>query len=157
MTATAVRRNRVHLGGASRGCGTGRVGVYPRARRESAADRQSRDGHHLDDRGHRPEGLFRRRWTGPVGDLRRTQGTRRRSVGNIWIVDTENHSIRFIDSATMHIRTLAGTGQAGSSGDQGPATKARLDRPHGIAVAPDGSFWIADTNNHRLRVVKTNE
>jgi DNA-binding beta-propeller fold protein YncE len=75
------------------------------------------------------------------------------SSGNIWIVDTENHAIRYVDSATLHIRTLAGNGQVGLGGDGGPPTSAQLDRPHGIAVAPDGSLWIADTNNHRLRLV----
>jgi sugar lactone lactonase YvrE len=75
------------------------------------------------------------------------------SDGNIWIVDTENHAIRFIDASTKRIQTLAGTGAPGGDGDGGPAAKARLDRPHGVAVAPDGSCWIADTNNHRLRRV----
>ena len=73
------------------------------------------------------------------------------AVGNIWIVDTENHAIRFIDANTQRIRTVAGTGSPGGDGDGGSATKARLDRPHGIAIGPDGSCWIADTNNHRLR------
>ena len=75
-------------------------------------------------------------------------------IGNIWIVDTENHAIRVIDAATRQIRTVAGTGTRGGDGDGGPATKARLDRPHGVAIGPDGSCWIADTNNHRLRFLK---
>ena len=75
------------------------------------------------------------------------------SAGNIWIVDTENHAIRVIDAATKRIRTAAGTGTPGGDGDGGPAVKARLDRPHGVAVGPDGSCWIADTHNHRLRRV----
>jgi sugar lactone lactonase YvrE len=75
------------------------------------------------------------------------------AAGNVWIVDTENHAIRFLDTATHRIRTVAGTGQKGGDGDGGPATRARLDRPHGVAVAPDGSFWIGDTHNHRIRYV----
>ncbi len=74
-------------------------------------------------------------------------------AGNVWIVDTENHAIRFIDAATHRIRTVAGTGQPGGDGDGGPATRARLDRPHGVAVAPDGSVFIGDTHNHRVRRV----
>ena len=75
------------------------------------------------------------------------------SGGNAWVVDTENHAIRLIDATTQRIRTLAGTGKPGGDGDGGPATKARLDRPHGVAIGPDGACWIADTNNHRLRRV----
>ena len=75
------------------------------------------------------------------------------AAGNIWIVDTENHAIRFIDAATQRIGTVAGTGSPGGDGDGGSAIKARLDRPHGVAIGPDGSCWIADTNNHRLRRV----
>jgi sugar lactone lactonase YvrE len=74
-------------------------------------------------------------------------------AGNLLIVDTENHAIRFIDSSTGIIRTVAGTGRAGGSGDGGLASLAQLDRPHGVAVGRDGTFWIADTNNHRVRVV----
>jgi streptogramin lyase len=74
-------------------------------------------------------------------------------AGNVWIVDTENHAIRFIDAATRSIRTVAGTGRPGGDGDGGPPASARLDRPHGIAVAPDGSLWIGDTHNHRVRRV----
>ena len=59
-------------------------------------------------------------------------------AGNLYIVDTENHAIRFIDHASGTIRTLAGTGEAGGQGDGGPATRARLDRPHGVAVGIDG-------------------
>jgi sugar lactone lactonase YvrE len=74
-------------------------------------------------------------------------------AGNLLIVDTENHAIRFIDSTTGTIRTVAGTGRAGGAGDGGLASMAQLDRPHGVAVGRDGTFWIADTNNHRVRVV----
>jgi sugar lactone lactonase YvrE len=73
--------------------------------------------------------------------------------GNLFIVDTENHAIRVIDRASGLIRTLAGTGQAGGTGDGGAADRARLDRPHGVAVGADGRVWIGDTNNHRIRVV----
>ncbi len=72
---------------------------------------------------------------------------------NIWVVDTENHAIRFIDAKTRVIRTVAGCGQPGNGGDGGPATSAGLDRPHGIAVGSDGQFWIGDTHNHRVRMV----
>jgi DNA-binding beta-propeller fold protein YncE len=71
--------------------------------------------------------------------------------GNILIVDTENHAIRRLDRATGTITTLAGNGQPGGHGDGGPATAARLNRPHGIAIAPDGGILVGDSDNHRVR------
>jgi DNA-binding beta-propeller fold protein YncE len=70
--------------------------------------------------------------------------------GNLLIVDTENHAIRLIDSRTGMIARIAG-GRQGGDGDGGPARAAALDRPHGAAVAADGSIYIGDTNNHRVR------
>jgi DNA-binding beta-propeller fold protein YncE len=75
------------------------------------------------------------------------------TTGNVFIVDTENHSIRRIDAATGVVSTVAGSGRRGGNGDGGPATSAELDRPHGVAVAPDGSLYIGDTGNHRVRRV----
>jgi streptogramin lyase len=74
--------------------------------------------------------------------------------GNLYVVDTENHAIRRIDAATGKIVTVAGDGTRGPKGDGGRAIAAQLDRPHGAAIAPDGSLWIGDTNNHRLRRVR---
>src|SRR4051812_20907720 len=51
------------------------------------------------------------------------------------------------------ITTFAGTGQAGYSGDGGPATDARLNNPYGIARGPDGGLYICDMNNHVVRRV----
>jgi DNA-binding beta-propeller fold protein YncE len=74
-------------------------------------------------------------------------------AGNILIVDTENHAIRRIDAETGRISTVAGNERRGGSGDGGPATSAQLDRPHGVAGGRDGSFFIGDTGNHRIRKV----
>lgn len=76
--------------------------------------------------------------------------------GNVYVVDTENHAIRKIDLKSGLIATVAGggPGQGGGAGDGGPATKAQLDRPHGVCVGPDGSIYIGDTHNHRVRRAK---
>jgi sugar lactone lactonase YvrE len=71
-------------------------------------------------------------------------------VGNIDVVDTENHAIRRID-AFGRIRTVAGDGRRGE-GD--PAATDRLDRPHGVAFAADGSIVIGDTGLNRVRRVR---
>ncbi len=54
---------------------------------------------------------------------------------------------------TFTIGTVAGVGKAGFSGDGGPATQGELRNPSSVAVAPDGSLYIADLNNRRIRRV----
>jgi DNA-binding beta-propeller fold protein YncE len=74
-------------------------------------------------------------------------------AGNVFIVDTENHAIRRLDAKTGVVTTVAGNGKRGGDGDGGPPGAARLDRPHGVAVGPDGTLFIGDTGNHRVRKV----
>ena len=73
-------------------------------------------------------------------------------TGNLYIADWGNHRIRKVDS-TGTISTIAGTGEFGFGGDGGPATAARLDGPTGVAVDGTGNLYIADFNNHRIRVL----
>ncbi|MDR3634611.1 MAG: hypothetical protein P4L84_12470 [Isosphaeraceae bacterium] len=74
-------------------------------------------------------------------------------AGNVFVVDTENNAIRRVDAKTGVVTTVAGDGKRGGQGDGGPAGAARLDRPHGVAVGPDGALYIGDTGNHRVRKV----
>jgi DNA-binding beta-propeller fold protein YncE len=71
--------------------------------------------------------------------------------GNLVIVDFGNHRVREVNRHTQRIRTIAGTGQAGYSGDGGPGILARLARPENAAFGPDGSLYIVDTHNHSIR------
>jgi NHL repeat len=73
--------------------------------------------------------------------------------GRIYIADTENHRIRRVDLALGIIETVAGAGTAGFGGDGGPATQAQLSHPRDIEIGPGGRLFIADTENHRVRVV----
>lgn len=72
--------------------------------------------------------------------------------GGFLISDNDNHRVRKV-SAGGTITTVAGTGVAGFSGDNGPATAAQINDPGGIAAIGDGSYLIADINNHRVRRV----
>ncbi len=76
--------------------------------------------------------------------------------GKVVVADTENQAIRRIDPTAGTIETIAGEGpQArGYNGDNQPATKAHMDRPHGVCVAKDGTVYIGDSENHRVRAVK---
>lgn len=77
------------------------------------------------------------------------------SQGNLFIADTLNHAVRCVDAHGV-ITTVAGTGEAGSSGDGGPATSARLSSPSGVAVGFGGTLYIADSGNNRIRSVAPN-
>jgi sugar lactone lactonase YvrE len=72
--------------------------------------------------------------------------------GSLYIADAYANRIRKVDPDGV-ITTVAGTGEEGFSGDGGPAIDAELAWPRGVAVAPDGSLYIADTWNDRIRRV----
>ena len=72
--------------------------------------------------------------------------------GSLYIADGGNNRLRKVGSDGI-IRTVAGNGLAGWSGDGGPATEAALFGPTGVAVGPEGSLYIADQLNNRVRRV----
>lgn len=72
--------------------------------------------------------------------------------GNLLIADTRNHVVRRLGTDGI-ITTIVGTGEQGFAGDGGPATEAQLDQPNGLAVQDDGTLYIADRGNHRVRRV----
>jgi len=74
-------------------------------------------------------------------------------AGDLLIADTGNNVIREVDAVTGFIRTIAGTGAAGFNGDGQAATSAQLNSPWSVAVAQDGSIYIADLTNNRVRKV----
>ena len=84
--------------------------------------------------------------------LRTPWGVSVAAAGEVFIADTGNHRIRKV-AADGRISTVAGTGQAGFAGDEGPAANAKLNSPSAVAIAPSGELYIADTNNHRIRKV----
>jgi DNA-binding beta-propeller fold protein YncE len=73
--------------------------------------------------------------------------------GDIYVVLREGNAVYRIDSKAQRIHPIAGTGEKGYTGDGGPARLAKLSGPKGIAWAPDGTLYIADTESHTIRQI----
>jgi len=74
-------------------------------------------------------------------------------AGGLYISDSAYHRVRRVTGVV--ISTVAGTGSAGFSGDQGQATAARLSSPRGLALDGGANLYIADRENNRVRRVST--
>ena len=74
--------------------------------------------------------------------------------GNIYLADTESHSVRMIDRNTGNLELIAGDGKKGDGPEGQDPKKCRMDRLHGIFVDKDGAIYVGDTNTHRIRVVR---
>jgi uncharacterized protein (TIGR03437 family) len=72
--------------------------------------------------------------------------------GNVYIVDASNERIRMVSPAGI-ISTVAGNGIAASTGDGGPAAKASLNSPGGIAVDGSGNIYVSETGGNRIRKI----
>jgi uncharacterized protein (TIGR03437 family) len=73
--------------------------------------------------------------------------------GNVYIADFGNSRVRKVSASGATIGTVAGNGSTGYSGDGGPAAKAQLNGPQGVAVDAAGNLYIADTENNAIREV----
>ncbi|NKB68683.1 MAG: hypothetical protein GKR89_16590 [Candidatus Latescibacteria bacterium] len=74
-------------------------------------------------------------------------------AGNLFIADTFNNCVRRLGTDGL-LTTVAGQcGKPGDTGDGGHPLQALLNRPYGIEVDLEGNLYIADTRNHRIRVV----
>jgi hypothetical protein len=73
------------------------------------------------------------------------------SSGNLYVADWDNSRIRQVSSGV--IRTVAGNGARSFGGDGGPAIKAELNLPLGVATDSAGNVYVADTWNNRIRAL----
>ena len=73
--------------------------------------------------------------------------------GNVWLADTESHSIRMIDMKRGTLELIAGTGAKGD-GPDGDPIQCKMARPHGVFVDADGAVFIGDSEAHRVRVFR---
>jgi hypothetical protein len=63
----------------------------------------------------------------------------------------EGNAILRIDRASQTFHRVGGTGEQGYSGDGGQALRAKLAGPKGLAIGPDDTLYVADTENHVIR------
>jgi len=71
--------------------------------------------------------------------------------GKVYIADSYNHKIKELDPANNSIATIAGMGTAGYA--DGVGRSAKLSEPGGLALGPNGSLFVADTNNSAIRIL----
>jgi sugar lactone lactonase YvrE len=85
--------------------------------------------------------------------LSKPEGLALDAAGDFYIADTGNHAIREVSATTGTISTVAGTGVPGYNGDHILAIDSELSGPWSLSLGPDGSLYIADTTNQRVRMV----
>ena len=73
--------------------------------------------------------------------------------GNLWLVTRNGNQVLKLDLKAGVIRHIAGTGEAGFTGNGGPAKLARLSSPKGIALDAAGNAWLDDTESHTVRMI----
>ena len=85
--------------------------------------------------------------------LSRPAGIALAANGKLYITDSDNHLIRMWNPKSKIITSIAGSGSAQFAGDGGPPLNCSLNYPFGIAVDKQGNVYIADTFNHRIRMI----
>lgn len=81
-------------------------------------------------------------------------GVARAGDGTLFVAESDGNRVRRIDTEGWSV-TVAGTGTAGFAGDGGPAVAARLNAPQGIALAADGTLFVAESSGNRVRRIDT--
>ncbi len=90
-----------------------------------------------------------------LAKLNQPRGVELASNGDLYIADSGNNAVRKVAALTTVITTYAGTGVAGSTGDGGAATSAKLNAPESLRLTSAGDLYIADTGNNKIRRVST--
>ena len=100
-------------------------------------------------------GLGKKGFTGNGGPAKQAtlSGPKGLSVGpdgNVYLADTESHSIRMIDISRGTLELIAGTGERGD-GPAGNPFASKMARPHGVFVDGEGTIWVGDSETHRVK------
>lgn len=104
---------------------------------------------------HHIAGTGRKGYKGDGGDAKRAllSGPKGIAVGpngDVYLADTESHTIRVIRKSSGIIETVVGDGKRGDGPDGNPR-KCRMNRPHGVFVDRDGTVYIGDSSNNKVR------
>jgi len=75
------------------------------------------------------------------------------SNGDLFVALREGNAVYRIDASSKTLHRVAGTGQEGYSGDGGPALRATVRGPKGLAYSADRRLYVADTENHVIRAI----
>jgi streptogramin lyase len=77
--------------------------------------------------------------------------------GDMWLATREGNQVFRFHRKTGTIQHMAGTGESGFDGNGGPAKQAKLKGPKGIAIDADGHVWLADTESHSVRRIRSDD
>ena len=106
---------------------------------------------------HHLAGTGEQGWTGDGGPARAAKLSGPKGLAlsgrNLYVADTESHTIRCVNLDTGIITTVLGTGVRGDGPEPDPL-QCRLARPHGLFAAADGSLYVTDSEAHRIRVLR---
>ena len=95
-------------------------------------------------------------WTGDGGPARAAKLSGPKGLAlsgrNLYVADTESHTIRRVNLDTGIITTVLGAGVRGDGPETDPL-QCKLSRPHGLFAAADGSVYVTDSEAHRIRVL----
>jgi DNA-binding beta-propeller fold protein YncE len=113
-------------------------------------DPKSRTLHHL-------AGTGEQGWTGDGGPARAAKLSGPKGLAlsgrNLYVADTESHTIRRVNLDTGIITTVLGAGVRGDGPEADPL-QCKLSRPHGLFAGADGTLYVTDSEAHRIRVLK---
>src|SRR5688500_4266080 len=106
---------------------------------------------------HHIAGTGEQGWAGDGGPARAAKLSGPKGLAlagrNLYVADTESHTIRRVNLDTGIITTVLGTGVRGDGPETDPL-QCRLSRPHGLFAAADGTVYVTDSEAHRIRVFK---
>jgi streptogramin lyase len=74
-------------------------------------------------------------------------------LGNLWVALREGNAVLRLELAAGIVHHVAGNGTKGFTGNGGPAKDASLNGPKGLSIAPNGDVYVADTENHAIRMI----